>query len=140
MWFDPANTIVQLCARGMQLEGEGRNEEALQLFQKAWNESSNDFERFTSAHYVARHQKTIQDKLKWDERALSMALKINDENVRHVLPSLYLNIGKCHEDLNDPAKAREYYESALSFAAEFSDSGYEKMIKAGIINGLERVK
>ena len=61
----------------------------------------NHFEKFISAHYVARHQENIQDKLKWDETALNLALKINDKNIKGALPSLYLNIAKCHEDLKD---------------------------------------
>ena len=43
MHFDPNNPIIKLCAEGMMLEGEGKNEEALVLFQQAWNESTNDF-------------------------------------------------------------------------------------------------
>ena len=101
MQFDTNNKIVKLCARGMELEGEGKKEEALKTFQQAWDEATNDFEKFTSAHYVARHQDNIADKLRWDKTALNLALKINDENMRGTYPSLYLNIGKCYEDLSD---------------------------------------
>lgn len=55
-------------------------------------------------------------------------------------PSLYLNIAKCHEDLHDLTKARENYRSALRFAAYLPDDGYSNMIKAGIANGIQRVK
>ncbi|MBA4852128.1 rRNA adenine methyltransferase [Emticicia sp. BO119] len=140
MQFDKNNKIVQMCGQGMMLEGEGKKEEALQLFQQAWDEAANDFEKFTSAHYVARHQKTIADKLKWDETALQHALNINDDSIRATYPSLYLNIGKCYEDLNDFAKARKNYQLALSFADLLPDDGYGKMIKGGILNGIERVK
>ena len=77
MQFDPNNPIVKLCAEGMNFEGEAAK--ALQLFQRAWDESTNDFEKFISAHYLARHQKSIEDKLKWDEIALSEARKIDNE-------------------------------------------------------------
>jgi rifampin ADP-ribosylating transferase len=140
MRFDANNKIVKLCAQGMELEGEGKKEEALKIFLEAWDAATNDFEHFTSAHYVARHQDNIVDKLKWDKTALDLALKINDENMKGIYPSLYLNIGKCYEDLSDFESARENYELALSFAAFLADDGYGKMIISGIRNGIERLK
>lgn len=140
MLFDPNNNVIKLCGQGMDFEGEGKSEDALRLFQMAWDEAIDDYEKFISAHYIARHQKSISDKLKWDEIALNRALKVNDENVKGAYPSLYLNIGKCHEDLNDFENARKNYESALSFIHFLSDDGYGKMIKGGIMNGIERVE
>jgi tetratricopeptide (TPR) repeat protein len=139
MQFDPNNKIVMLCTQGMKLEGEGKKEEALKFFQRAWDEATNDFEKFTSAHYIARHQDNIADKLKWDKAALDLALKINDENLKGTYPSLYLNIGKCYEDLSDFESARENYELALSFTTFLADDGYGKMIISGIRNGIDRL-
>jgi hypothetical protein len=140
MEFDPNNNVVKLCAQGMEMEGKGKPEEASSLFLQAWNEATNDFEKFTAAHYVARHQQSIADKLKWDETALQLALKINSETVRMTFPSLYLNIAKCYEDLDDFDNARKNYNSALSYTDLLPDNGYGNMIKGGIINGLDRVK
>ena len=139
MQTDPNNKIVKLCAEGMNQEGSGEKEKAYQLFRQAWEESKDDFERFISAHYLARQQPTIKDKLKWDETALQLALKINDENVKGAFPSLYLNIGKCYEDLNNFSKARENYERAFSFTDSLNEDGYGKMIQSAIVAGLERV-
>lgn len=139
MQFDPNNNVVKLCARGMSCEGEGKNEEALQLFQQAWDEAINDFEKFTSAHYVARHQKDIVTKLKWDETALNFALKIEDDKMYENYPSLYLNVAKCYEDLSDFDNAKKNYQLALSFTDLLPDNGYGEMIKRGIMNGIERV-
>lgn len=140
MQFDTNNKIVQLCAQGMMLEGEGKKEEALKLFQQAWDESTTDFEKFTAAHYVARHQENTTAKLKWDQTALDCALNMHDENMKGAYPSLYLNVGKCYEDLNDATNALKHYELALSFTSFLADDGYGKMIKGGILNGIERVK
>jgi tetratricopeptide (TPR) repeat protein len=140
MQFDPNNTVVKLCAEGMELEGQGRNEEALQLFQQAWSTSSDNFEKFTSAHYVARHQESVENKLKWDKTALAFALKISDESIRGALPSLYLNIAKCYEDLKDFGNANSNYKLAFSYAESLPDNGYGNMIKEGIMRGFERVK
>ncbi len=139
MEFDPNNNIVKLCANGMDMERKGKSEEAKELFLQAWNEASNDFEKFTAAHYVARHQKSVAEKLNWDETSLRLAVKINNDTVRGAFPSLYLNIAKCYEDLNDLKKAKKNYELALSFIDLLQDNGYGSMIKGGILNGIERV-
>jgi hypothetical protein len=138
--YDPENKIIKLCADGMMAEGQGQTETAKNLFLQAWNEAESEFEKFTSAHFVARHQNNISDKLKWDEIAIDMASKINDESIKSSYPSLYLNIAKCHEDLNDFDLARENYYLAESNIEFLSDDGYGKMIKSGILSGLERMK
>ncbi|MEO8415760.1 MAG: rRNA adenine methyltransferase [Ginsengibacter sp.] len=139
MEFDPNNNIVKLCAKGMEMEGKCQPEEASKLFLEAWEEATNNFEKFTAAHYVARHQKSPADKLKWDETSLQLALKINNDKVKGTFPSLYLNIAKCYEDLDDPGNAKRNYELALSFSSLLPDDGYGKMIKGGIMNGIARV-
>jgi tetratricopeptide (TPR) repeat protein len=139
MEFDPNNIVVKLCAQGMDMEGKSKPQEASRLFLQAWNEATNDFEKFTAAHYVARHQKSIANKLKWDETSLQLALKINNDTVKGTFPSLYLNIAKCYEDLKDFDNAKRNYELALSFSNLLPDNGYGNMIKGGIVNGIERV-
>lgn len=123
MEFNPNNNIVKHCLKGMAMEEKGKPEEASKLFLQAWNEAKDDLEKFIAAHYVARHQKEVSDKLKWLETALQSALKINNDSVKSAFPSLYSNIAKCHEDLNDPEKAKKNYELANSFKAKPSDKG-----------------
>ena len=139
MQFDPANKVIQLCAKGMEMEAGQNTGEAQTLFLQAWNEATNDLEKFTAAHYVARHQSSIADKLKWDETALSFALKIDDADMPANYPSLYLNIAKCYEDLNDKINAEKNYAFALLYADNLPDNGYGQMIRSGIRNGMERV-
>jgi tetratricopeptide (TPR) repeat protein len=138
--FDPNNNIIQPCSQGMDIEANGKFEEAGRLFSQAWDEATNDFEKFTAAHYVARHQKTVNDKLVWDEKALMLAQKINDESVKGNFPSLYLNIAKCYEDLKDLEKAKSNYDLALSFVNLLPNNGYGNMVKGGIMKGIERVE
>jgi hypothetical protein len=139
MHFDPNNPIIKLCAHGMDLEGEGKAGEAFKVFQQAWNEATDNLEKFAAAHYLARQQNSVTDKLKWDETALRFALEIKDESIKGAYPSLYLNIAKCYEDLKDLVKARENYQLALKFTSFLLGDGYGNMIKAGIANGIERV-
>lgn len=139
MEFDPNNPVVKLCAQGMDLEGLGQPEEASKLFLQAWDDAISDFEKFTAAHYVARHQKSVADKLKWDETALQLAQKINTDAIKVSFPSLYLNIAKCYEDLNDYNTAMRNYQLAVSFTCWLPDNGYGKMVISAILNGTERV-
>jgi len=140
MQFDPENQINKLCAQGMQLEGEGDREGAARMFLQAWNEAATPMEKFTAAHYVARHQPTIADKLKWDETALNLALGIDDGTIKSVYPSLYLNIAKGYEDIKIFSKANAHYQLALRYTRFLPDDGYGNMIRAGVKNGIERVQ
>jgi tetratricopeptide (TPR) repeat protein len=123
MEFSPSNNIVKLCLQGMGMEEKSKPEEASKLFIQAWNEAANDFEKFLAAHYVALHQKNVSDKLKWLETALQFALKTNKDSVKGAFPSLYLNIAKCYEDLNDPDNAKKNYELSISVKDKLYDKG-----------------
>jgi len=123
MEFSPFNNVVKLCLQGMAMEEKGKHEEAIRLFQQGWNEATNDFEKFLAAHYIARQQKTVAEKLKWLETTLQFALQTNNDSVKSAFPTLYLNIAKCYEDLNDHNKAKENAELAISFQNNPSDKG-----------------
>ena len=123
MEFNPNNNIIKLCIEGMGMEEKSKPEEASRLFLQAWNEATNDFEKFLAAYYVARHQENTSNKLKWLETALQFALKINDDAVTSALPSLYSNIAKCYEELNDHDNAKRNYDLANSFRNNPSDKG-----------------
>ena len=123
MEFNPNNNVIKLCIEGMAMEEKGKPGEASRLFLQAWNEATNDFEKFTAAYYVARHQENTSGKLKWLETALQFALKVNNDSVQGAFPSLYSNIAKCYEDLSDPVNAKKNYELAISFKDKLSDNG-----------------
>lgn len=140
MEFDPENAVNKLCAEGMQLEGEGKSEEAATLFYQAWKQAGNPVEKLTAAHYLARHQNSIADKLKWDITALQFAGKVPFEAIGAVYPSLYLNVAKGFEDLNDFTQADNHYRQALNYVSFLPNDGYGNMIKGGINNGIARLK
>ena len=123
MEFNPNNNVIKLCIEAMTMEEKAQQAEASRLFLQAWNEATNDFEKFTAAYYVARHQKNTSDKLKWLETALQFALKVNNDSVKGAFPSLYSNIAKCYEDLSDPVNAKKNHELANSFKTNPSDKG-----------------
>jgi rifampin ADP-ribosylating transferase len=123
MEFNPGNAVVKLCLQGMNMEENGKHEEAGRLFMEAWNEATADLEKFIAAYYVARHQKDSFGKLKWYEKALQFASGINNDSVNSAFPSLYSNIAKCYEELGDIDNAKKNYELAVSFAGKPSDKG-----------------
>jgi hypothetical protein len=140
MLIDSTNKIVQYCSEGMNLEGVGKPEEARKIFLLAWEEATNDFEKCAAAHYVARHQNSAQEKLKWDEMALQLALKIDSDEMKTYLPSLYLNIAKGYEDCHAFENARINYALANLYAPLLPDDGYGNMIRQGILCGIERIE
>ncbi len=123
MEFSPNNPIVKRCLQGMDLEDKGKSEEAAGIFFQAWNEASDDFERFLAAYYVARHQKDASGRLHWLQTALEHAFKINNHAVNGAFASLYGRIAKCYEELNDFVNAKKNDELARSFSHNPSDTG-----------------
>ena len=121
--FDPNNVVIQLCLSGLNLEDSGKPEDAAALFQKAWHEATDDYERFIAAYHFARQQKSVTDKLKWLETSLQCALKINDDNVKSAYPTLYLNIAKCYEELCDYDNAKRNYELSNKYKVAPTDLG-----------------
>lgn len=123
MEFNPNNNIIKLCIQGMDMEEQDQPKEAYSLFLQAWNEATNDFEKFTAAFYIARHQENIPGELKWLETALQHALSVDSDSVKGALPSLYSKIAKCYEDLGDLNNAKKNNELAISFKDKLSDKG-----------------
>lgn len=135
---DPQNKIVQLCAQGMEAEGAD-NDKARDLFQQAWDSASNDFEALIAAHYLARHQRSPEDTLRWNLEALHRAVRHGEKEVRQYLPSLHLNVGKSYEEVGNITKAEEAYRLAAAHAEYLPQDGYSAMIRRGIENGLKRI-
>jgi len=123
MEFDPNNPIIQRCMQGTNMEEKGRSEEAVRLFLQAWNEAANDFEKFTAAHFLARHQKNIHNKLKWFQTALEYGSLVNSDAVKSALPSLYANMAQCYAKLGDGNNEKKYLELAVSSGAHLPDKG-----------------
>lgn len=64
--IDIDNQVVKLCVEGMQAEAEGRFADARTCFEQAWDVRQNDFDACIAAHYMARHQDTLERILHWN--------------------------------------------------------------------------
>jgi tetratricopeptide (TPR) repeat protein len=136
---DPENPVVRLCVAGMQAEGQGDVERARRLFADAWDAANSDFERCIAAHYVARHQQTPEDTLRWNEEAIRFADAVGDERVAAFYPSLLLNLGNSYELLGRTADAKRYYDLAGSRAEQLPDDRYGRIVRGGVAGGQQRV-
>lgn len=136
--MDPDNPVVKRCARGMELEGSDPAA-AKRCFDEAWELATDDYEACVAAHYVARHQDTPADALRWNQIALDRARASADPEVAGFLPSLHLNLGKALEDTGQLAPARLQYQQARATVASLPDDGYRQFVEGGITRALERV-
>ncbi len=137
--MDPENPIVKRCAQGMEYESKGDFENASKLFLSAWEESTDDFERCIACHYVARHQKSPEEVLVWNQRSLDYARAVDGEKVSGFFPSLYLNMGKAYEDLSRWDEARQFYAMTVEVLGSLPDNGYGKHVRDAVERALERI-
>ncbi|MFF1956126.1 hypothetical protein ACFVWX_03875 [Streptomyces sp. NPDC058220] len=134
--MDPENPVVQLCAQGMRAEAEGREAEARDLFLRAWESAGDDYDACVAAHYLARHQPTPQETLRWNQECLSRADLVGDERVRGFYPSLHATMGSAHQDLGQTAAAREHFESAAERLKDVPPGQYGEWLRLCIARGL----
>jgi hypothetical protein len=137
--MNPDNPIVKLCVEGMQAEGAGRPDDARALFTQAWDACTDDWETCIAAHYLARHQPTPEDTLRWNQEALDRAKLVTDDRVHGFFPSLYLNLGHSHEQLGNLAEPRRFYGLAAAESAALPDDRYGAIVRQGVENGQRRV-
>jgi tetratricopeptide (TPR) repeat protein len=138
--MDPDNPVVKLCAEGMRAETEGRYADARALFERAWLTSQDDYEACIAAHYVARLQESLEDNLRWNQEALHRAEAVGDERVQDFYPSLYLNLGKSHEDLGNMDAARHCYAQAATCVGNLPAGPYTELVQKGITAAQKRAR
>lgn len=107
------NPIVKLVNKGMQMEKRSDAVQAQVLFIQAWDEASNDWEKCIAAHFVARHQDSPKNALKWNRESLRRADKVENKEIKSYYPSIYVNIGISYEELRNYEKAKKYYDLAF---------------------------
>lgn len=115
--IDTNNPVIRLCIEGTRAEYRGQADNAHNLYQQAWNTARNDYEAAIAAHYLARHQDDLREKLRWNQIALEKAKTVEDQQVGGFFPSLYLCLGESYELLGNEKEARHYYELAAELGA-----------------------
>lgn len=123
MEFNPHNPVIQRCMLGIEQAEKGQPEVATALFQQAWNEATNDFEKFIAAHFIARQQQDARDQLQWLHTALQHGLSANSDAVKSALPSLYTNMAQGYAALGDADNEAKYRGLAISASEQLPDKG-----------------
>ncbi|MCO5995051.1 hypothetical protein [Actinoallomurus rhizosphaericola] len=134
--MNPDNPVVRLCSEGMRAEAEARQNDARDLFRRAWETATDDYEACVAAHYVARHQPTSEDTLHWNRECLARADRVGDERVRAFYPSLHLNIAKACRDLGRLDEAREHFQRAAACVDALPQGQYGDWNRFAIAEGL----
>ena len=123
MEFSPFNPIIKLCLQGMAMEDKGEPGQAANYFRQAWQQATSDFEKFLAAHYLARVQESVSDRLNWLETALQFALRANNHAANSALPALYANLASCYQQLGRHEEAETHAALALTHKQNPSDKG-----------------
>lgn len=130
MIVDPENPVVQLCAAGMAIEGDAPA--ARELFARAWALHRDDYEASIAAHYVARHQPTPEETLRWNALAVQHAEAVADDRVNSLLASLYLNLAESHRVVGNKAEAAAAGRRAREALIHLPAGGYRDFVAAAI--------
>jgi len=123
MEFNPDNLVIQLCMQGMNLEDQNKPNEAAGLFLQAWQQATNNYDKFLAAWHLARVQLNNADSLDWYQAALDLALRVNNEAVSSAVPSLYASLAKCYQERGDSGNAVKHDELALASVSHPIDKG-----------------
>jgi hypothetical protein len=134
--MEAQNPVTQFIVQGMKAEVEGRPDAAADLFLQAWDVAVDDYDACIAAHYVARHQKTPNDTLHWNQVCLDRADKVGDERVRGFYPSLHLNLARAHVDLGDREAARDHFRRAAERIHDAAAGPYGEGIRFAVAKGL----
>ena len=130
MTIDPENPVVRLCAEGMAIEGDAPA--ARELFEKAWALCRDDYDASIAAHFIARHQATPDETLRWNAFAVRHAEAVGDHRVDDLLASLYLNLGESYRVLGRSDEAAAAAERASEALIGLPPGGYRDFVAGGI--------
>ncbi|MFJ5631655.1 hypothetical protein ACIQF5_03255 [Streptomyces goshikiensis] len=132
----PENIVVQLCVQGMHAETEGREARARDLFLQAWEAAEDDYDACIAAHYLARHQPTPEETLRWNQECLTRADRVGDDRVRGFYASLHANMARAHRDLGQIEQAREHFESAAQHIHDVPAGPHRQWLRYRVAAGL----
>ena len=128
--IDGDSAVVRLCAAGMAIDGDAAAAGA--LFRQAWDVRRDDYEVSIAAHFMARHQPSLEDSLHWNRVAVEHAEAVTDERAKPLLASLYLNLADSYLTLGDSARASIAAEQGLTAVRFLPADGYADLVSRGL--------
>jgi hypothetical protein len=136
--IDGESVVARLCAAGMAVDGDAVAASA--LFQQAWDARRDDYEASIAAHFLARHQPSLDDSLRWNRAAVEHAEAATDERAKPLLASLYLNLADSHLALGQSAKAAIAAEQGVGALQFLPPDGYRDFVSLGLQRLLARIE
>jgi len=130
MSIDPNNPVVALCSAGMAIEGDSSTARA--LFEQAWQARRDDYEASIAAHFLARHQPTVESRLHWNALAAQHAEAVTDDRILELRASLYLNLGDACLAAGNLADAQTAADKASASVSDLPIGGYRTFVEGGI--------
>ncbi|MET7768584.1 hypothetical protein [Nocardia sp. NPDC005366] len=118
--------------------GSGNSEAGRRVLRTLWDElgpAGDPLQRCVVAHHLAVLQKTAEESLIWDQRALAAVFGPGiplDDGLRCFLPSLYLNLADSHRRVGDFDGARMQLAIARGHLRILAEDAYGAMIRAGL--------
>ena len=132
--IDGDSVVARLCAAGVAIDGDAVAAGA--LFRQAWDARRDDYEASIAAHFLARHQPSLDDSLYWNRVAAEHAEAVTDERAKPLLASLYLNLADSYLALGHLAKATIVAEQGVAALQFLPADGYRDFVS----RGLQRVR
>lgn len=118
-----------LLERGRIFQQAGVPDKALQLFKQSYEISEQhklDFHTINAAHMIAIVATNIAEKIQWNEIAIGLANKTDDEKAKKWLGSLYHNLGQALLEAMQYEQALDSFKKALRYREE---EAYEPNIR-----------
>ena len=128
--IDGDSVVARLCAAGMAVDGDAAAAGA--LFRQAWDARRDDYEASIAAHFLARHQPSLDDSLHWNRVAVEHAEAVTDERAKPLLASLYLNLAGSYLALGDSARATIAAEQGVTALQFLPADGYRDFVSRGL--------
>ena len=128
--IDGDSVVARLCAAGMAIDGDAVAAGA--LFRQAWDARRDDYEASIAAHFLARHQPSLDDSLHWNRVAVEHAEAVTDERAKPLLASLYLNLAGSYLALGDSARATIAAEQGVTALQFLPADGYRDFVSRGL--------
>ncbi len=132
--IDGDSAVARLCAAGMAVDGDPVAAHA--LFLQAWDARRAAYDASIAAHYLARHQPSASDSLRWNRIAAEQAETVPDGRANPLLASLYLNLADSYLALGCPNEAAAAADRGIAALSFLPLDGY----RAFVANGLQRLR
>ena len=143
MITDP--TLVRIGEAARLHHHQGERDAARHLLSQIWDEiggeQGNPLHVCVLAHTMADVQEDVRQELLWDQRALTAADLLTDEQttqagvavpIAALYPSLHLNLADGYRRLGDLDRAREHLRQAQAGIDALGDDEYGQLVRNGL--------